>query len=210
MPGRAVSKSERSSPWPAHAKDTEGKSGSANPSRSSRRAVLPASWTWATHLRQRRLNAPSAPSFGTCAGRARSRCSSSPCRSRRSSRRRRGRCRSTSCPPNGVGRCRTFSELTQTMPASSACANAMRAADIAGPDIAREAVVDVVGDARAHPVSSSNGIAVSTGPKISSCAIRIWIARAANSVGLTKLPSPAVARAAAGDRWRPRRAPTSI
>ncbi len=79
-------------------------------------------------------------------------------------------------PPNGVGRWRTFSELTQIMPASSVAREAVRAADVAGPDVAGEAVAHVVGDASAS-ASSSNGITVSTGPKISSCAIRIVLPR---------------------------------
>ena len=51
-------------------------------------------------------------------------------------------------PPNGVGRWRTFSELTQTMPASTRLREAVGAADIAGPDIGGQAVADVVGDAQ--------------------------------------------------------------
>ena len=91
-----------------------------------------------------------APAAGCGGGRA---------RRRRSSARRRPRSSSVPpsrpvpdalVPPNGWRRSRTFWLLTKHMPASIAGGDAVGAADVLGPDVARQAVGDVVGHARSR------------------------------------------------------------
>jgi hypothetical protein len=58
------------------------------------------------------------------------------------------------------------------------------AADVLGPDVAGQAVLDVVGQLdRVRLVL--NGIRQATGPKISSCAICMRLSTSANTVGQT-------------------------
>ncbi len=75
-------------------------------------------------------------------------------------------------PPKGVGRWRTFSELIQIMPASRSRGDAVGAAHVAGPDVAGQAVAHVVGDAQRLGLVLERQT-VSTGPKISSWAMRM-------------------------------------
>ena len=94
-------------------------------------------------------------------------------------------------PPNGVRRSRTFWELTQHMPVSIACATRwarcrslvhMYAASPYGVAFA----------SRTASASSPNGMATSTGPKISSWKTLICSSTSAMTVASRKLPSGAV------------------
>ena len=63
--------------------------------------------------------------------------------------------------------------------------DAVRAAEVLGPHVARQAVGDVVGDWAIASASSSKAIRHATGPKISSCAMRIRLSTPPNTVGST-------------------------
>src|SRR5213082_161232 len=90
----------------------------------------------------------------------------------------------------GLGAAEGLAQVTHVLAVDEAHAgldgrcDAVRATEILAPDIAAEAVLDIVGLATAS-ASSLKGIRHATGPKISSCAIRMRLSTSAKTVGQT-------------------------